>query len=79
MELNKRSVTNLQCLGPFVKTIMTRCIHCTRCVRFINEISANFNFAVIGRGYNMEIGTYIQNFIGDEFVSILLIYVLLEL
>ena len=68
-ELNKRSVTNLQCLGPFVKTIMTRCIHCTRCVRFVNEISSNFNFGIIGRGYNMEIGTYIQNFINDELVS----------
>lgn len=68
-EINKRSVTNLQCLGPFVKTIMTRCIHCTRCVRFVNEISSNLNFGIIGRGSNMEIGTYIQNFINDELIS----------
>lgn len=68
-EINKKSVTNLNCLGPFVKTIMTRCILCTRCVRFVNEISSNFNFAIIGRGSNMEIGTYIQNFISDELIS----------
>jgi NADH dehydrogenase/NADH:ubiquinone oxidoreductase subunit G len=68
-EIQKRSVDNLNCLGPFVKTIMTRCIHCTRCVRFINEISNNFNFGIIGRGINMEIGTYINNFINDELIS----------
>lgn len=72
-EINKKSVTNLQVLGPFVKTIMTRCIHCTRCVRFINEISSSFNFGIIGRGFNMEIGTYIKNFLQgdlqDVFIS----------
>lgn len=68
-ELNKRSVTNLNCCGPFIKTIMTRCIHCTRCVRFVNEVSAIFDFGVIGRGSNMEIGTYISNFISDELLA----------
>src|SRR3982750_2084325 len=38
-EIEKRSVDNLNCCGPLIKTIMTRCIHCTRCVRFVNEIS----------------------------------------
>jgi len=68
-ELNKRSVTNLNCLGPFVKTVMTRCIHCTRCVRFVNEVSSVFDFGIIGRGSGMEIGTYIQNFINDELIA----------
>lgn len=35
----KRSVDNLNCIGPLVKTIMTRCIHCTRCVRFLSEVA----------------------------------------
>src|SRR6202012_5350611 len=47
--------------GPLIKTIMTRCIHCTRCVRFLNEISGIFNLGGLGRGLNMEIGTYIKN------------------
>jgi NADH dehydrogenase (ubiquinone) Fe-S protein 1 len=65
-EYTKRSVDNLYCFGPLIKTVMTRCIQCTRCVRFINEYSGNFNFGVIGRGSSMEIGTYISNFVDDE-------------
>jgi len=65
-EYNKRSVDNLNCCGPMVKTIMTRCIHCTRCVRFITEISGSFDFGALGRGNSMEIGTYIEQFIVDE-------------
>jgi NADH dehydrogenase/NADH:ubiquinone oxidoreductase subunit G len=65
-EYNKRSVDNLNCCGPLVKTVMTRCIHCTRCVRFITEISGAFDFGVLGRGNSMEIGTYIERFIFDE-------------
>ncbi len=42
-EVAKRSVDNLNCLGPLVKTIMTRCIHCTRCVRFLSEVSGISN------------------------------------
>jgi NADH dehydrogenase (ubiquinone) Fe-S protein 1 len=68
-EINKRSVNNLNCCGPFIKTIMTRCIHCTRCVRFANEISSIFDLGVIGRGINMEIGTYTLNFINDELLA----------
>lgn len=71
----KRSVDNLNCCGPFIKTIMTRCIHCTRCVRFVNEVSNNFNLGVIGRGSSMEIGTYIQKYLNDELIGILLTYV----
>jgi len=64
-EYAKRSVDNLYC-GPLIKTVMTRCIHCTRCVRFITEISGAFDFGVLGRGNSMEIGTYIEKFIFDE-------------
>jgi len=65
----KRSVDNLHCVGPLVKTIMTRCIHCTRCVRFLNEIGSTTDLGVIGRGMSMEIGTYIQKFINDELLG----------
>lgn len=68
-EINKRAVNDLHCAGPFIKTVMTRCIQCTRCVRFANEISGIYDFGVIGRGLKMEIGTYILNFINDELLG----------
>ena len=58
-EKKKRAVDNFSQKGPLIKTVMTRCIHCTRCVRFSNEIS-NFMLGVISRGSKMEIGTYIS-------------------
>lgn len=60
-EKSKRSVDNLNCCGPLIKTVMTRCIHCTRCVRFLNEIGGVFDLGVIGRGSSMEIGTFLEN------------------
>ena len=57
---SKRSVIDKSC-GIFIKTIMTRCIHCTRCVRFLNEITGSSFFGVIGRGSKMEISTYLLN------------------
>ncbi len=65
-EYKKRSVNNLDCCGPLIKTVMTRCIHCTRCVRFITEVSGVFDFGVLGRGNSMEIGTYVEAFSLDE-------------
>jgi NADH-quinone oxidoreductase chain G len=62
----KRSVDNLNCFGPLIKTIMTRCIHCTRCVRFLTEYTDTFDLGVVGRGNSMEIGTYIETIIDDE-------------
>ena len=47
-------------LGPIVKTVMTRCIHCTRCIRFIDEIAGIEEFGVFGRGVQSEVGTYID-------------------
>lgn len=65
-EQTKRSVDNLNVCGPLIKTVMTRCIHCTRCVRFVSEISGSFDLGTLGRGSSMEIGTYIQKFSLDE-------------
>ena len=62
----KRSVENLNCFGPMIKTVMTRCIHCTRCVRFLTEYCDVQDLGVVGRGASMEIGTYTERFIGDE-------------
>ena len=47
-------------LGAIVKTVMTRCIHCTRCIRFATEIAGVNDLGVFGRGNNSEVGTYIN-------------------
>lgn len=62
----KRSLDNINCLGPMIKTIMTRCIHCTRCVRFLQEYGSTPLLGTIGRGSSMEIGTYTDSFTLDE-------------
>jgi len=64
-EFNKRAVDNFSQNGPLIKTIMTRCIHCTRCVRFANEVS-EFSLGTLDRGSNMEIGTYYDISLLDE-------------
>jgi len=61
----KRSVEDKDC-GPLIKTIMNRCIHCTRCVRFSNEVAGTSVLGVTGRGSKMEIGFYIENLMGNE-------------
>ena len=53
-------------LGPIVKTVMTRCIHCTRCVRFAREIAGVQDLGMFGRGLNSEIGTYVQKTFQSE-------------
>jgi NADH-quinone oxidoreductase subunit G len=63
---NKRVVSDKFC-GPFIKTIMTRCIHCTRCVRFATEIAGVDYFGITGRGSSMEIGNYIEKVFNSEF------------
>jgi len=52
--------------GPLVKTTMTRCIHCTRCVRFSEEVAGEFSLGTTGRGRGTEIGTYIENLLTHE-------------
>jgi len=61
----KRIVEDKDC-GPILKTIMTRCIHCTRCVRFLSELAGADYLGSIGRGDIMEIGTYLNKFIKTE-------------
>ena len=55
---NKRAVTE-KYMGPLIKTIMTRCIHCTRCVRFSEEIAGVDEIGAVGRGEDMQITTYL--------------------
>ncbi|MCA1749421.1 MAG: NADH-quinone oxidoreductase subunit NuoG [Parasphingopyxis sp.] len=59
-EMNKRAVTD-KYMGPVIKTIMTRCIHCTRCIRFAEEIAGVEEIGAVGRGENMEITTYLEH------------------
>lgn len=61
----KRIVTDKN-LGPVVKTVMTRCIHCTRCVRFSKEIAGVESLGIFGRGVNSEIGTYVNKLFNSE-------------
>lgn len=56
---NKRSVLDKN-VGPVVHTVMTRCIHCTRCIRFLAEVVGRGEFAMTGRGTHREVGTYVQ-------------------
>lgn len=64
-EESKRSVTDDD-LGPLIATEMTRCIHCTRCVRFGEEVAGLRELGATGRGEDMQIGTYIQHSITSE-------------
>ncbi|MFC3713914.1 NADH-quinone oxidoreductase subunit NuoG [Sphingoaurantiacus capsulatus] len=56
---NKRAVTE-KYMGPLIKTIMTRCIHCTRCVRFAEEVAGVEEIGAVFRGENMQITTYLE-------------------
>lgn len=64
-EFKKRAIDNFSQNGPLIKTMMTRCIHCTRCVRYANEIS-NFSLGTLDRGLSMEIGMYTNLNLLDE-------------
>lgn len=61
----KRSVENKNC-GPLIKTIMTRCIHCTRCVRFFQDIAGSEEFGTTLRGRETEIGSYVEKNLNSE-------------
>ncbi len=52
--------------GPLVKTVMTRCIHCTRCIRFLAEVGGAPELGATARGEDMEIGTYVQQALTSE-------------
>ncbi|KAI8320113.1 NADH-quinone oxidoreductase [Martensiomyces pterosporus] len=62
---NKRAVEDKD-MGPLVRTTMTRCIHCTRCVRFMNEVAGTGDLGTTGRGNDMQIGTYVHNPLNSE-------------
>ena len=62
---NKRQVRE-KYMGPLIKTQMTRCIHCTRCVRFATEVAGVPEIGAIGRGENMEITTYLEKSMESE-------------
>ncbi|MEC8725915.1 MAG: NADH-quinone oxidoreductase subunit NuoG [Pseudomonadota bacterium] len=62
---NKRAVSD-KYLGPLVETHMTRCIHCTRCIRFSTEVAGVEVLGATGRGENMEVGTYVEAAISSE-------------
>ncbi len=62
---NKRAVADKN-MGPLVKTAMTRCIQCTRCVRFAQEIAGVPEIGAISRGEDMEITTYLEATLGSE-------------
>ncbi|KAK0552921.1 ndufs1 NADH-ubiquinone oxidoreductase subunit [Tilletia horrida] len=61
----KRAVEDKN-FGPLIKTVMTRCIHCTRCVRFANDIAGVQELGTSGRGNQLQIGTYIEKTIDSE-------------
>jgi NADH-quinone oxidoreductase subunit G len=62
---NKRAVPDKE-LGPLVKTEMTRCIHCTRCIRFATEVAGVEELGATGRGESMEVGTYVEKALTSE-------------
>ena len=64
-EENKRAVKDKE-LGPLVKTVMTRCIHCTRCIRFISEVAGVPDLGATARGEHMEVGTYVEKALSSE-------------
>jgi NADH-quinone oxidoreductase subunit G len=64
-EENKRAVVNPD-LGPLVQTVMTRCIHCTRCIRFSTEIAGVPEMGATNRGESMAVGTYVEKALSSE-------------
>ncbi|CAB3230761.1 unnamed protein product [Arctia plantaginis] len=61
----KRAVEDKD-IGPLIKTIMTRCIHCTRCIRFASEVAGVDDFGTTGRGTDMQVGTYVEKMLLSE-------------
>jgi NADH-quinone oxidoreductase subunit G len=62
---NKRSVPD-KYMGPLIKTHMTRCIHCTRCVRFATDVAGIEEMGAVGRGENMSVTTYVEKALESE-------------
>jgi len=62
----KKRVVKDKFIGPLIATDMTRCIHCTRCIRMLREVAGKMELGATGRGENMEIGTYIEHSLESE-------------
>ena len=62
---NKRAVKGKN-MGPLIKTFMTRCIHCTRCIRFAEDVAGVPELGAVGRGEHMEITTYMERAMTSE-------------
>jgi NADH-quinone oxidoreductase subunit G len=62
---NKRAVAETY-MGPLIKTVMTRCIHCTRCVRFAEEVAGVEDIGALYRGENMQITSYLERAVASE-------------
>jgi NADH-quinone oxidoreductase subunit G len=62
---HKRAVSE-KYMGPIVKTYMTRCIHCTRCIRFAEQVAGVEELGAIGRGENMEVTSYLEGALTTE-------------
>ncbi|MGL9726077.1 MAG: NADH-quinone oxidoreductase subunit NuoG [Wolbachia sp.] len=65
LDEHKRAVPKKH-FGPLIETAMNRCIHCTRCVRFLSDVAGTNELGEIGRGENVEISTYIKRHISSE-------------
>lgn len=65
-EIAGKRATEDKDIGPLVKTSMNRCIHCTRCVRFSNDVAGAPEFGTSGRGNDMQIGTYLEKNLNSE-------------
>ncbi|MBC8158341.1 MAG: NADH-quinone oxidoreductase subunit G [Alphaproteobacteria bacterium] len=62
----KKRIVEEKNLGPLVKTAMTRCIHCTRCIRFITNVAGVPELGATARGEHMEVGTYVEKALSSE-------------
>jgi NADH dehydrogenase (ubiquinone) Fe-S protein 1 len=65
-EIGGKRATEDKNIGPLIKTSMNRCIHCTRCIRFANDIAGAPEFGSTGRGNDMQIGTYLERSLDSE-------------
>ena len=64
--VERKRVVKDKNVGPLIQTEMTRCIHCTRCIRFLDEIAGTHEMGGAGRGDRLEVGTVVQNSIDSE-------------
>lgn len=62
----RKRVVQDKYIGPLIATDMTRCIHCTRCIRMLREVAGQVELGATGRGEHMEIGTYIETSLSSE-------------